>query len=197
MSRSLTTRSPRLVTTLALVVLGLMLGLVGPLAAAPRAGATVCEAPWGSLAKTSSAHTTKPLTGVRTGQNLCYDRLVIDIGRSGTGGVGYDVRYVTTVYSEGQGAPLPVRGAADIKVTINAPAYHVTTGAPTYTPANPNELANVSAYRTFRQLRWGGSFEGQSTIALGVRARLPMRVFVLSSTDGSRRLVIDVAHLWY
>ncbi|MDE9366960.1 hypothetical protein PZ938_15195 [Luteipulveratus sp. YIM 133132] len=197
MSRSrTTTRRPRL-ATVAFVVLGLLLGLLGPLVASSRASATVCEAPWGSLPKTSSSHTTKPLTGVRTGQQLCYDRLVLDIGRSGTGAVGYDVRYVSVVGAEGSGAPLPVRGDADIKVTVNAPAYNVSTGAPTYTPSNPNELSNVSGYRTFRQLRWAGSFEGQSTIALGVRARLPMRVFVLSDTDGSRRLVVDVAHLWY
>ncbi|AKU19240.1 AMIN-like domain-containing (lipo)protein [Luteipulveratus mongoliensis] len=176
--------------------MGLLLALIGPIVASSRASATVCEAPWGSLAKTASGSTTKALTGVRTGQNLCYDRLVLDIGRTGTGSVGYDVRYVTTVYSEGQGTALPVRGAADIKVTVRAPAYN-SSGASTYLPANPLEMSNVSAYRTFKQVRWGGSFEGQTTIALGVRARLPMRVFVLNNTDGSRRLVVDVAHLWY
>jgi hypothetical protein len=38
---------------------------------------------------------------------------------------------------------------------------------------------------------WAGSFEGQSTIGLGVRARLPFRVLQLPG-----RLVIDVAHHW-
>jgi hypothetical protein len=50
---------------------------------------------------------------------------------------------------------------------------------------------NVSGYRTFRQVAWAGSFEGQTNIGLGVRARLPFRVFTMPG-----RLVVDVAHLW-
>lgn len=195
--KSRTSRRPASPATLAVVLLGLVLGLLGPVVGSSRASATVCESPWGSLPKTSSAMTTKALTNVRSGQNLCYDRLVFDIGRTGTGAVGYDVRYVPLVYSDGAGFPLPVRGAADIKVTVKAPAYNINTGAPTYVPANPLEMTNVSGYRTFKQIRWGGSFEGQTTVALGVRAQLPMRVFVISDTDGSRRLVVDVSHLWY
>ena len=39
-----------------------------------------------------------------------------------------------------------------------------------------------------------GSFEGQTTIGLGVRARLPFRVFVLAGPGSGSRLVVDVAH---
>jgi hypothetical protein len=46
-------------------------------------------------------------------------------------------------------------------------------------------------------MAWAGSFEGQTTIGVGVRARLPMRTFVLSSTGGGYRVVVDVAHRWY
>jgi hypothetical protein len=67
---------------------------------------------------------------------------------------------------------------------------------PTYTPANRTELVNVSGYRTFRQVAWGGSFEGQTTIGLGVRARLPFRVFTLDGPGSGSRIVIDVAHRW-
>ena len=66
----------------------------------------------------------------------------------------------------------------------------------TYRPANEKELVNVAGYRTFRQVAWAGDFEGQTTIGLGVRARLPMRAFVLSSPDGGHRVVVDVAHRW-
>ena len=41
-----------------------------------------------------------------------------------------------------------------------------------------------------RQLR------GQTTLGLGVRARLPFRAFVLAGPGDGSRLVVDVAHLW-
>ena len=40
-----------------------------------------------------------------------------------------------------------------------------------------------------------GSFEGQTTFGVGVRTRLPFRVFALSGATGTK-LVIDVAHRW-
>ena len=78
-----------------------------------------------------------------------------------------------------------------------------------YAPRNWNELVNVSGYRTFRQVKRvsevsdftsddeplvvGGTFQ----VGLGVRARLPFRVFTLPGLrPGSSRLVIDVAHRW-
>ena len=62
--------------------------------------------------------------------------------------------------------------------------------------ANPLEVASVGGYRTFRQVVWGSSFEGTSTLGIGVRARLPFRVFTLPSVGGGSRLVVDVAHTW-
>jgi hypothetical protein len=38
--------------------------------------------------------------------------------------------------------------------------------------------------------------EGQTEIGLGVRARLPFRVFPLAGPGDGSRLVIDVAHRW-
>jgi hypothetical protein len=72
----------------------------------------------------------------------------------------------------------------------------VETGESTYVPANASELVNVSGFTTFRQVAWAGSFEGQSNIGLGVRARLPFRVFTLDGPGTASRLVIDVAHQW-
>ena len=63
-------------------------------------------------------------------------------------------------------------------------------------PANPCELANVAGYQTFRQVAYAGSFEGQTTLGLGVRARLPFRVFILAGPGDGSRLVVDVAHRW-
>ena len=66
----------------------------------------------------------------------------------------------------------------------------------TYLPKNRKEVVDVTGYRTFSQVAWAGSFEGQTTIGLGVRARLPYRVFVLDGPGNRTRLVVDVAHRW-
>ncbi len=76
---------------------------------------------------------------------------------------------------------------------MTAPAYHPETGAPAYPGRVGRPLPGVflDGYRTFRDTRFAGSFEGETQIGLGVRARLPFRVLVL---DG--RVVVDVAHNW-
>jgi hypothetical protein len=60
-------------------------------------------------------------------------------------------------------------------------------------------LVDVNGFRTFRQVAWAGSFEGTSSIGLGVRARLPFRVIAITGlphTANGTRVVIDVAHQW-
>ena len=49
---------------------------------------------------------------------------------------------------------------------------------------------------TLRQVALAGSFEGQTTFGVGVRARLPYRVFLLDGPGNGSRLVLDVAHRW-
>lgn len=171
-----------------------VLGLTGP---ASASSAPYCGIHWGSLAKTADG--LRPpadhITGVRTGRHLCYDRLVVDIGGDARGFRSYDVRYAP-LFSEGRGTFIPLRGAADLRIVVRAPAYDLA-GRPTFVPRNPAEVVRVTGYRTFRQVAWGGSFEGQTTIGLGVRARLPFRVFTLAGPGpGMTRLVIDVAHRW-
>ena len=169
---------------------------VGIAQAPSSTAATSCATVyWGSLTKSSSSMTTHPLTGVRAGKHACFDRLVLDLGRKGTRSAGYNVSYVSTVRAPGSGMSVPVRGGAALKVTVNAPMYDAQ-GRATYRPANSRALVNVSGYSAFRQVALAGSYEGRTTIALGVRARLPMRVFVLHNADGGQRLLIDVQHSW-
>ncbi len=163
--------------------------LVAPV---PASAAPYCGLVWGSLAKTDSAMSQAKVTNVRTGQHYCFDRLVIDLNGPVA---GYTVRYVPQVTQDGSGLPVPLRGQAFLQVTVNAPAYD-DNGNSTYSPANPNELTDVSGYQTFRQVAWAGSFEGYSSLGLGVRARLPFRVFTLTGPDTGSRLVVDVAHFW-
>lgn len=147
---------------------------------------------WGSLPKVSSAiGQDTHLVGARAGQHNCYDRLVLDLDGATT---GYRVEYVSEIRQPGSGNVVPVAGGALIRVIASAPA-HDDNGQSTLDPATVNGLA-VGNYQTFRQVAWGGSFEGQTTIGLGVRARLPFRVFTLTGPGDGSRMVIDVAHSW-
>jgi hypothetical protein len=186
-------RGQRLVRPL---VFGLALS-IAPIAtaAASPASATVCESPWGSLAKYRAPSTDRQITNVRSGRHACFDRLVIALNDDGRGKPGYELRYVRHVVKDGSGDRVPLRGRADVFIVIHAPTSDAD-GDPTYEPADQRELVDVDGYQTFRQVAFGGSFEGWTTIGLGVRARLPMRVFVLKDSDGGRRVVVDVAHDW-
>ena len=167
--------------------------LVLPAVAATPASAASATCPvvfWGSLPKTSEMMTTQALTNIRTGQHACYDRIVFDISAGAGGIVGYRVSY-GSVFTEGKGDPVPLAGDADLRIVILAPAYDPS--GPTYDPAT---VPNVSGYSTFREVAFAGTFEGQTTVGLGVRARLPMRAFVLSGPGNGQRLVVDVAHRW-
>ena len=130
---------------------------------------------------------------VRAGQHACFDRLVLDVrgGQART----YWVSYVDQVRTDGAGVVVPLRGGAKLSVTVAVPTT-TRPYRPTYRPANRAELVNVAGYRTFRQVASAGSFEGHSTVGLGVRARLPYRVFTLAGPGTGSRLVIDVAHRW-
>lgn len=160
--------------------------------ASPVAAAPYCGLVWGSLAKSAPGLSQAPVVNVRTGQHSCYDRLVIDV--AGDVG-GYTVSYVAHVIQDGSGAVIPTRGGAALQITVNDPAYDANYQL-TYSPANPLELRNVSGYRTFRQVVYANSFEGYTSVGLGVRARLPFRVFTLDGPGTSSRLVVDVAHRW-
>ena len=140
------------------------------------AGAAGCSVTWGSQAKTSTTNLYGTVGAVRAGRHECFDRLVLDNSR---GGLGYHVSYVKQVTQDGSGFAVPLRGGAFLQVVDRAHA--------------PRRLAmpSVAGYRTFRQVAWAGSFESQTTIGLGVRARLPFRVFRTTN-----HLVVDVAHTW-
>lgn len=154
-----------------------------------------CGLEWGSMAKANAiAHTSGTVSNVRAGRHTCYDRLVIDVADVPKS-LSYDVRYVDAVRQEGSGSVVPLAGGAKLRVVVRAPAYD-SSGSGTYTPANKGQLVDVSGWTTFRQVAWAGSFEGQTTVGLGVRARLPFRVTVLDGPGDGARLVIDVAHRW-
>jgi hypothetical protein len=175
-------------STLALAAAALVSATaVAPAGAAPGASRP-CATRWGSTPEDRTPGSTGQLTGVRAGRHACFDRLVLDV----SGGVqGWFVRYVEQVRHDGSGEVVPVRGGARLQVTVTAP--------PRPTDAwfrEDGSLLDTSGYRTFRDLRWAGGFEGSSTVGLGVRARLPFRVHVVPGPGSGSRLVVDVAHRW-
>jgi|tagenome__1003787_1003787.scaffolds.fasta_scaffold20781460_2 hypothetical protein len=186
-------RTLRLIVLAVVAALGALTLTVPASAASPYCGIT-----WGSQAKTTGSFTDREMVlGVRAARHACYDRLVLDLGGEDATFRSYDIRYVTRVTADGSGATIPLRGGAYLQITVGAASYD-EYGNPTFGPQT-REVVNVSGYRTFRQVAYAGSFEGRTDFGLGVRARLPFRVFVLPgtpNTDHIPRLVIDVAHRW-
>lgn len=177
----------KLIIALFLVMIAAAATLVSIPASADAA--PYCGITWGSGAKVVNQYNTSTIANVRTGQHACYDRVVIDLNGAAP---GYNVSYVNNFYAEGSGMLIPLQGGAKLQVVALAPAYDLN-GNPTYHATVGQTLPNINltSYQTFRDLRYGGSFEGQTSFGLGVRALLPFRVFQLDN-----HLVIDVAHRW-
>lgn len=161
--------------------------------AAPAVSAqTSCAITWGSLTKGGVPAPGAPIVNVRAGRHACFDRLVIDV----RGPIrGYRVGYVTRVTGLASGEPVGLRGGARISIVVGA-TDHTPNGVPTYPLIGRSQLVNVTGFSTFRQVAWAESQEGLTQIGLGVRARLPFRVFVLAGPGTNSRLVVDVAHRW-
>lgn len=156
------------------------------------AAAAGCATGWGSLPEASTQPGAGQLTNVRTGRHTCYDRIVFDVKGKPS---WYRVHYVKNFATVGEGKLIPARGGAKLEIILLTPSYD-DDGRPTYKPADYDELTNVSGYRTFRQVVSAGSFEGETVIGVGVRARLPFRVFTLIGPGDTGRIVVDVAHTW-
>ncbi|MFD5813141.1 hypothetical protein, partial [Streptomyces sp. NPDC127038] len=165
----------------------------GPVTGGAPTTTVTCPTGWGSLPKSAADSDDGSLTDIRTGQHDCYDRMVLDVPTAGTTGIGYTVHYVDAFYQDPSNILIPVSGGAIIEILVSAPSYDPATNSPTYPGRGGQPLPGVdlTGYRTFRDAKFGASFEGVTQVGLGVRARLPFRVTQLSG-----RLVIDVAHSW-
>jgi hypothetical protein len=181
-------------TTVGVIVsLGVALGVLAvPAGAEAR---PFCGVRWGSLPKQigrGPGFPPSPLIGVRAGRHSCFDRVVFDFDGVVAGGAA---RYVSQVTGIAVDEPVPLRGRAFLEIALYAPSYDLD-GRPTFSPRDPGNIVAVRGFQTFRQVASGGSFEGYTTVGLGVRARLPFRTFVLTGPGSRSRLVVDVAHRW-
>jgi hypothetical protein len=134
----------------------------------------------------------------RVGQHPCYDRVVFDL--NGPQPVGYSARYVPVVLADPSGKPVPVAGGAVLQVTVRAPIYGTDDQGhqPWRTAPTIGESlvapSEISGWTSLRAVTFAGSFEAQTTIAVGVREQLPFRVLVTSGPYNYQHVVIDIAH---
>ncbi len=154
-----------------------------------------CGIWWGSLAKTAGATDADWLMEGRVGRHRCYDRLVFELAGPEA---GVKARYVHRVHVA-PGARQP-RGGARLQVRIPAtlPPASATDGTvqSSLRPFGHRSMFDVGGFRTFRDVTWGRIDARGTTIGVGVRARLPFRVFVLDGPGNRSRVVLDVAHRW-
>ncbi|MGV9311145.1 AMIN-like domain-containing (lipo)protein [Streptomyces sp. NPDC003691] len=187
----------RRLTTLAAALAIAGGGLTGAAGAAPapisgtEPSGAACSTPWGSAAEKASGQSRVPLRNIRTGRHACYDRMVFDLP-GGTGATGFHVSYVDEFRQDFTGDPVRVAGGAVLEITVRAPGYDGGLN-PTYPAVGKRPLpgVDVTGYRTFRDHRFGTSWEGQTQVGLGVRGRLPFRV-----VRTGNRVILDVAHTW-
>ena len=147
------------------------------LLAAP-ASAAVCSTPFGSLPKDDPAMGTGEVDTLRGSARVL--RPPRRRHRRATGRLQRPLR------RPGDRGRLRRRGAHSRRrpVAGDRPAPQLVAG-----PAAPRR-----GFSTFRSVTNAGSFEGQTTYGLGVRARLPFRVFTIAGGHG--RIVVDVARHW-
>jgi hypothetical protein len=166
-------------------------------ATAITASAARCATAWGTGAKsTGTQMSAADLYRVRAGRHACFDRLVFDV--NGTAAVDASVRYVPGVLSDPAGRPVTVSGPAALQVVVRAP--YLGAGSSGHQPyrhvpgigARLLPAAGLGGLAVVRDVRFAGTFEGVTTVAVGVTKRLPVRVFV-TRDHGVRHVVVDVA----
>ena len=182
-------RRPATMTAwLCAVLVAVGVGSIGTASAA----APYCGITWGSLAKAGGKASDAALSNVRTGRHECFDRVVFDFAGSAD---GYAVEYVSEVRTDGDGRLLSVSGGAVLRVRLQANVFD-QLGHLHYDRAVGDHVADLGGYQTLRDVVYGGCFEGRTTFGVGVRARLPFRVFSLAGPGSNSRIVLDIAHSW-
>lgn len=124
------------------------------------------------------------VSGVRIAHHDGYDRVVVDLG--GTGTPGWDVSYVDAAADPGTGKVLQLPGSAVLQVGISGAGYPYATGVSEYSSRAVLTAAGTTAVAG---VRFVGTYEGTSTAFIGTNGQAPFRVSALS---GPTRVVIDV-----
>ncbi|WP_448626626.1 AMIN-like domain-containing (lipo)protein [Geodermatophilus sp. URMC 64] len=132
----------------------------------------------------ASADAQVTVSDIRTGRHGGFDRVVFEVG--GTGTPGWDVRYVDQASSQGSGDPIDVAGDAVLQVTLTGAQIPDTTGVAEYD--GPNPLAGAGT-QTVTEVAYDHIFEGTAVAFVGTTAEVPFRVYALSNPA---RVVVEV-----
>lgn len=128
------------------------------------------------------------VTGVRTGQGPDYDRVVFDLG--GTGTPGWYVDYVRRPRFDGSGEPVPLEGEVYLQVGLRGIGLPFDTGLTAY--GDDTTRVPGTGTQGVVEIAPGGVFEGDQLAWIGLTgAERPFRVFALSDPT---RVVVDVRH---
>jgi len=121
------------------------------------------------------------LVDVRVAAHDGFDRVVLEF--EGGGAPGWQVGYVDSASTDGKGDPIELDGDAILQVS----ATHVMPNDMTGYYDGPREIdADLTS---IEEVFVDGSFEGYTTIYLGLDEQVPFRVFTLTEPS---RLVVDV-----
>ncbi len=130
-----------------------------------------------------SADAALTVTDLRVGHHDGYDRVVLELG--GTGTPGWRIEWVDAAVDDPSGTPVDVGGDATLQVTLTGMRYPYETGLQEFSSAEPVPGAGRITAVDLR-----GTFEGQTQTLAGVSgAAAPVRVLQLADP---LRIVIDV-----
>lgn len=189
-------------------------------ATAPAAQATPAPcnyAGWNNGLKNATNPTEGFVGDIDAGRHRCYERIVVR--RSGDSWPGYDIRYVPVASTDGEGCPAKLgRGNKVLRVMVDSPAYNhygqpttpnrfkkIKPGEPCYKKILPLrtwtnaahtswQTISFASYKSIKTSAWLGSFEGQTSFALGIKPTpaCGKPVFRVFTANGNRDVVIDV-----
>lgn len=133
----------------------------------------------------ASSDSSVTVADIRIGRHDEFDRVVFELGGSGT--PGWNVRYVDEASSQGSGAAVPVTGEAILQVTLTGVGYPYDTGIDEFARGS----VTGEGTEVVREVIWDATFEGTSVAFVGTAAANPFRVYALSDPA---RVVLEVAH---
>jgi hypothetical protein len=135
-----------------------------------------------TAAASSDAQAT--VSDIRLGRHDGFDRVVFEVGGSGT--PGWDVRYVDQAVSQGSGDAVAVAGDAVLQVTLTGMGYPYATGVEEYAggPLTADETQVVT------EVVFDATYEGTTAAFVGTAGRTPFRVYAL---ENPARVVVEVA----
>jgi len=157
---------------------------------------------WGTGPSEAGPMVAEDVYRVRPGRHDCYDRVVFDVNGvvDGADAVGFHVAYVEgDVQADGSGEPVPTDGDAALEVIVRAPAqgYGTSGHQPGRLLAELGDdlvtTGQVAGWPALREVTFAGSFEGQTTFAVGVDRQVPFRAGSFEA-DGYTHVYVDIAH---